>query len=69
MSKYIDWIEQCMKEKHIKYYEYKKFSSIIKIGKGGFSQVYRANLKQSVFALKSFSVADNSLVKEIVSEV
>ena len=69
MSEYIDWIEKCIKEKHIKHYDYKKFSNIIKIGNGGFGQVYRANLKQSVFALKSFSVADNSLVKEIVSEV
>ena len=69
MSEDINWIEQCIKQKHIKYYEYNKFSNIIKIGSGGFSHVYRANLKQKVFALKSFSVADNSLVKEIVSEV
>ena len=69
MSEDINWIEQCIKEKHIKHYDYKKFSNIVKIGSGGFGQVYRANLKQSVFALKSFNEVDNSLVKEIISEV
>jgi hypothetical protein len=66
---WIEWIEQCINEKHIKHYKYEKFNNIIKIGSGGFSQVYRANLKKKDFALKLFNTTDNYIAKEIVSEV
>ena len=67
-STWINWIEQCIKEKHIKYYDHKKFNNIEVIGTGGFGKVFKANRKQQDFALKSFNL-DNSTVKEIVSEV
>ena len=64
----INWIEQCIKEKSIKYYEYKKFNNFIKIGSGRFGQVYKTSRNQHDFVSKSFNL-DNSTVKEIVSEV
>ena len=67
---WMEWIEECIKEKHIKYYEYNKFSNIERIGKGAFSKVYRATFIDNGkhVALKSFDL-DNTTVKEIVSEV
>jgi serine/threonine protein kinase len=55
---------------HIKYYEYKDFSNIQKIGMGNFGKVYRANRKNSgkYFALKSFNI-DKTTVNEIIHEV
>ncbi|CAI2180505.1 15710_t:CDS:2 [Funneliformis geosporum] len=63
----IEWIENCIKEKHIKYYEYGKFSNIEEIGRGGFSTVYRANYGEKYFALKSFN-SDKLTVQKIVKE-
>jgi hypothetical protein len=66
-----DWIEESIRNKHIKYYEYEKFSNIKEIGSGGFARVYRANWKnaEQYLALKSFYKLDDAIVKEIVREV
>src|SRR5436853_15322 len=66
-----NWIEESIKNRHIKYYEYKHFSNIQEIGVGGFGKIYRANWKNSdqYLALKSFKNLDNASVKELVREV
>ncbi len=65
-----EWLEKCIRKKHIKYYEYNKFSNIERIGGGAFSNVYRAKWEYSekYFALKSFNL-DKITVDEIVKEV
>ena len=40
---YINWIEQCIREKHIKCYDYKKFSEIEAIGTGAFGKVFKGS--------------------------
>ena len=71
INEWINWIEESISKKHIKYYEYKDFSNIQKIGNGNFGKVYRANWKKNseqYFALKSF-IIDDTTVNEIVHEV
>jgi hypothetical protein len=71
VDKWIGWIEEAITKKHIKYYEYKHFRNIEKIGQGGFGNVYRVNWKNSeqYLVLKSFFNFDDTTVKEIVHEV
>lgn len=64
-----NWVEAAISEKYIKYYEFKDFQNIEKIGNNP-GKVYRAkwkNLKQ-YFVLKSFDL-NNTFVKEIIQEV
>jgi hypothetical protein len=70
-NEWIDWIEEGISKKHIKYYEYEHFSNIQEIGFGGFGKVYRANWKSSFryLALKSFFNLNKATAKEIVNEV
>ena len=70
-NEWINWIEEAIFKRHIKYYEYEHFNNIEKIGSGGFGKVYRANWKnfENYFALKSFFSLNNVTVKEIVHEV
>src|SRR6266498_3988924 len=70
-NEWIDWIEEAITKKHIKYYEYDCFSNIQEIGSGGFGKIYRANWKnfEHHLALKSFFNLNNTTVKEIVREV
>src|SRR5436190_3058674 len=70
-NEWFNWIEEAIAKDYFKYYEYKSFSNIQKIGSGGFGNVYRANWKNSdqYLALKFFSKPDNATVKEIVHEV
>ena len=70
-NKWVDWIEDGISKKHIKYYERENFSNIQEIGSGGFGRVYRANWKSShrFLALKSFFNFDYITAKEIVHEV
>lgn len=67
----IDWIEDAIKKKYIKYYDYKYFSDIQEIGTGGFGKVHRVKWKNSEYylALKTFKDPDNVTIKEIVREV
>ena len=66
-----EWIVEYISSKNIKYYDYKHFSNLEVIGKGGFGKVYRANWKniKQPFALKSFNDFNDVSVKEIVREV
>ena len=70
-NEWINWIEDAISKKHIKYYEYNHFSNFQKIGTGGFGKVYCANWKNSgqYFALKSFLNLNNVTIKELVREV
>jgi hypothetical protein len=66
-----EWFEEFISKNYIKYYEYKSFHNIQKIGNGTtFRKVYRANLKNSeqCFALKLIDL-NNTNVKEIINEV
>jgi hypothetical protein len=66
----IDWIEEAISKKFIKYYDRECFGDIQEIGSGGFGKVYRAIWKNSSqLALKSFSKYDEVTLKEIVHEV
>jgi len=69
-NEWINWIEESIAKKNIKYYDYKHFNNIQEIGFGGFGKVYRANWKSShnYLALKSFFNFNNITVKEIVNE-
>ncbi|UZO03360.1 uncharacterized protein OCT59_023767 [Rhizophagus irregularis] len=68
---YINWIEEAISKKHIKYYEYENFNNIEEIGSGSFGKVYRANWKSSnsFLALKSFCNFNSVTVKEVVNEI
>src|SRR6266498_4529574 len=70
-NEWINWIEEAITKKHIKYYEYDGFGDIQEIGSGAFGKVFRANWKNSRqhLALKSFFNLNNITVKEIVCEV
>jgi hypothetical protein len=65
-NEWINWIEESIAKKQIKYYEYNHFNNIQEIGFGSIGKVYRANWKNShsYLALKSFFN-----LKEIVNEV
>ena len=69
-NEWINWIEEAISKKHMKYYDHNLFENKKKIGTGGFGKVYRVNWKNSgqCFALKSFNNNDVT-VKEIVHEV
>ena len=55
-NEWIDWINDAITKKLIKYYEYDYFYNIEEIGSGSFGKVYRANWKNSeqYLVLKSF---------------
>jgi len=70
-NEWINWIEEAIAKKHIKYYESDHFSNIREIGSGAFGKVFRANWKNSEqhLALKSFFNFNKDTIKEIVYEV
>jgi hypothetical protein len=70
-NEWINWIEESISRKHIKYYDFKYFSDIQETGAGNFGKVYRANWKNSeqYLALKSFFNLDSVTIKELVHEV
>ncbi|GBC00965.1 hypothetical protein RclHR1_04010012 [Rhizophagus clarus] len=63
-------IEQCVKEKHLKYYEYSEFIKIEEISDGLVNKVYRANWIQNemYLTLKSFCL-NNITAEEIINEL
>ncbi|EXX67414.1 uncharacterized protein OCT59_023840 [Rhizophagus irregularis] len=67
----INWLEEAIGKKYIKYYEYNHFNNIKEIGSGSFGTVYRAKWKnsRSYMALKSFFNLNNVTIKEIVNEL
>uniref|UniRef100_U9V6T3 Protein kinase domain-containing protein n=1 Tax=Rhizophagus irregularis (strain DAOM 181602 / DAOM 197198 / MUCL 43194) TaxID=747089 RepID=U9V6T3_RHIID len=69
-NEWINWIEESITKKQIKYYDYNHFNNMQEIGFGNFGKVYRANWKSyhSYLALKSFSNF-NVMAKEIVNEI
>ncbi|GBC04578.1 hypothetical protein RclHR1_05750010 [Rhizophagus clarus] len=69
-NEWINWIEESIEKKQIKYYDYKHFNNIQEIGFGSFGKVYRTNWKNShsYLALKSF-FNFNITAKEIVNEL
>src|SRR6266542_1129285 len=70
-NEWINWIEEAITKKHIKYYEYDRFINIQEIGTGGFGKVFRAKWKniEQYLALKSFFNFNGATVKEVVREV
>ncbi|CAB4379582.1 unnamed protein product [Rhizophagus irregularis] len=69
-NEWINWIEESIAKKQIRYYDYNHFKNIREIGSGGFGKVCRANWKNShnYLALKSFTNF-NITAKEIVNEL
>ncbi|RGB34611.1 kinase-like domain-containing protein [Rhizophagus diaphanus] len=69
-NEWINWIEEFITKKQIKYYDYNHFNNMQEIGFGNFGKVYRANWKSyhGYLALKSFSNF-NVMAKEIVNEL
>ncbi|EXX72240.1 uncharacterized protein OCT59_024004 [Rhizophagus irregularis] len=69
-NEWINWIEESIVKKQIKYYDQKLFNNIQEIGSGNFGRVYRASWKNSHYflALKSFINFD-TIAKEIVNEL
>jgi hypothetical protein len=67
----VNWIEDAISRKLIKYYDYEHFNNIQDIGTGEFGQVSRAKWKNTdqYFALKSFFNLNDITIKEIVNEV
>ncbi|GES87962.1 kinase-like domain-containing protein [Rhizophagus clarus] len=67
---WIDWIEESIAKKQIKFYDYKHFDNTQEIGSGSLGKVYRANWKNShgYLALKSF-INFNIAAEEIVNEL
>ncbi|CAB5345054.1 unnamed protein product [Rhizophagus irregularis] len=72
-KEWISWLNEAIKNDHIKYYEYEQFDKIKLIGSGAFSDVYRAKWKhtEKVFALKAFKNKgqQNIAFKEIINEL
>ncbi|GET58466.1 uncharacterized protein OCT59_023919 [Rhizophagus irregularis] len=68
-NEWINWIEESITKKQIKYYDYKHFNNVQEIGFGEIGKVYRANWKNShsYLALKSF-FNFNIVAKEIANE-
>ncbi|CAI2173294.1 5927_t:CDS:2 [Funneliformis geosporum] len=69
IEKSIEWIEKCIVDKHIKYYDYDKFIEKEEIGKGAFGKVYKAKYGEKYFALKSFSSDKFTTMEKIVNEL
>ena len=71
LNEWTNWIEEAISRKHIKYYDYKHFRNVQKIGNGAFGKIYCANWRNSedYFALKSLLNPDDAAIKEIVREV
>jgi hypothetical protein len=69
-NEWINWIEESIVKKQIKYYDYIHFNNIQEIGTGNFGKIYRTNLKNSYnyLTLKYF-FNFNITAKEIVNEV
>jgi hypothetical protein len=70
-NEWINWIENAISSKKIKYYDFKDFSNIKEIGAGAFGKVFRANRKTSekYFALKYFFNLNNATVNRVIREV
>ncbi|CAB4379469.1 unnamed protein product [Rhizophagus irregularis] len=68
-NEWINWIDESIEKKQIKYYDYKYFNKIQEIGSESIGKVYRANWKNSndYLTLKSFFKFDIT-AKEIVNE-
>ncbi|RIA95613.1 hypothetical protein C1645_872632, partial [Glomus cerebriforme] len=64
-DEWINWIEEAINKKHIKYYEYEHFNDFQVIGSGAFGKVFRAsyNNAENYFALKSFFNLDSATIK------
>ena len=62
-NEWINWIEEAIAKKHIKYYEYDHFSNIQEIGSGRFGKIFCANWKnfEHYLALKSFLISTKPL--------
>jgi hypothetical protein len=71
IDEWINWIEEAINKKHIRYYEYENFNNIQEIGSGSFGKVFRANWKnfKHYLVLKSFFNLNKITLKEIVNEV
>ena len=70
-NEWINWINETISKKLIKYYEYDHFYNVEEIGSGSSGKVYRANWKSShrYLVLKSFFNLNHTTIKEIVNEV
>ncbi|RIA78778.1 kinase-like domain-containing protein [Glomus cerebriforme] len=67
----INWIEEAINKKYIKYYEFEHFNDFQEIGSGAYGKVFRAsyNKAENYFALKSFFNLNSAAVKGVVREI
>ncbi|CAB4412818.1 unnamed protein product [Rhizophagus irregularis] len=63
----IEWLKKSISDGRIKYIEPSAFKNIKQIGRGSFSDVFRANWRNISIALKSFN--NEQTLKEIVKEL
>ncbi|GBB88264.1 hypothetical protein RclHR1_01480029 [Rhizophagus clarus] len=70
-NEWINWIEEAISKKYIKYYEYENFYNIKEICSDEIGKFYRANWKNPYkhLVLRSFTNFDNETVKEIFREI
>ncbi|CAB4404698.1 unnamed protein product [Rhizophagus irregularis] len=70
-SKLINWIEDAISKRLIRYYDYKYFNDIQDVGSGGFGQVSRAKWRKNdqYFALKSFFNLNHITINEVIHEI
>ncbi|GBC02575.1 hypothetical protein RclHR1_00470005 [Rhizophagus clarus] len=66
-----NWLEAAISNNYIKYYEYKHFKNIHRVGTGYFGEVFRANYKDSeqYLALKIFFNLDIAAIKDFIHEL
>ncbi|CAB4379493.1 unnamed protein product [Rhizophagus irregularis] len=69
-NEWINWIEESIVKKQIKYYDHKDFNNIKEIGLGNFGRIYRSNWKNShSFLALKFFINFDIIAKEIVNEL
>ena len=66
-----EWMEEKINDKTIRYFDYKEFSNIVEIGRGGFGKVSNANLACMGIevALKSSINENTTFGKEELDEL
>ncbi|RGB42326.1 kinase-like domain-containing protein [Rhizophagus diaphanus] len=65
-NEWIDWIEEAIAKKHIKYYDYKHFNNIQEIGSGGFGKQIKTIIQKKYLMVMEY--ADSGTLRNYLSE-